>query len=122
MSFYKIAFGKKGEEEAERILKKQGYKIIEKNYRCRFGEIDIIAKDGDTIAFVEVKTRVNDRFGSPKSSVDYRKQKHITNASAYYLNEKGLDDSSVRFDVVSLELGGDRFSFELIKDAFEAQE
>ncbi|MBI5643895.1 MAG: YraN family protein [Deltaproteobacteria bacterium] len=117
----KVIKGRKGEEEAAVLLKKKGYKIIEKNYRCRFGEIDIIAKDGGTLVFVEVKARTSDRFGTPKCGVDFRKQRHMTLASSCYIVERGIGDLDVRFDVVSIELknGG---SSEIIKDAFEAVE
>lgn len=122
MSFFKIAFGKRGEIEAARVLKKNGYKIIEKNYRCRFGEIDIIAKDGETIVFVEVKTRGSENYGRPEASVDARKQKHMIAASMTYLSEKGITDNLARFDVVSVSSEGNNFRSEIIKDAFEAEE
>lgn len=118
----KIAIGRRGEKEAEKALKKGGYRIIERNFRCRHGEIDIVAQDGDTIVFVEVKTRGSDRFGSPGSSVDSRKQRHMVMASSVYIAEKGLVDCLARFDVVSVEIKDGRCSTELIKDAFEAGE
>lgn len=118
----RIAIGKKGEKEAVRALKKSGYRIIETNYRCRYGEIDIIAEHMGAIVFVEVKTRGSDRFGSPKEGVDYRKQRHITLASSAYLAELGLDDREVRFDVVSVELVDGGFLTEIVRDAFEAAE
>ena len=71
-------FGEQGEALAVRHLKKAGYKIIETNYRTRLGEIDIIAKDKDTIVFVEVKTRTSVHFGSPKWAVTPQKQKKIS--------------------------------------------
>ncbi len=115
---HNISIGKRGEDEALRVLKKNGYRILERNYRCRYGEVDLIARDGDTIVFVEVKTRGSDRFGSPMHSVDFRKQKHIISVSNTYLVHYGLTDSAVRFDVVSIEIRGDRYSTEIIKDAF----
>lgn len=118
----KLAFGKKGEDEAVRFLKKNGYRILERNYRCKYGEIDIIAMDGETLSFIEVKTRASDRFGSPQSSVDGRKQRHITMASMSYLEEKKLGEVPARFDVVSVEAAGSGFTASVIKDAFEAAE
>lgn len=118
----KLAVGRLGEDEAVRFLKKNGYKIIERNYRCRHGEVDIVAMDGSTLAFIEVKTRASDRFGSPAGSVDAIKQRHITLASMYYIAEKSLGEVQARFDVVSVEMTGEGFTTSLIKDAFEAVE
>ncbi|MBI5491450.1 MAG: YraN family protein [Deltaproteobacteria bacterium] len=122
MDLSRIIFGRAGEEEAERELKKRGYRVIEKNYRCRFGEIDLVARDGKTLVFVEVKTRANANFGTPQCGVNLKKQRHITMASSCYMAEKGIDDIDVRFDVVSVFKTGDRLSAEVIKDAFEAIE
>ncbi len=116
--YNKISIGKKGEDEALRVLKKNGYRIIERNYRCRYGEVDLIARDGDTIVFVEVKTRGGDRFGPPQQSVDLRKQRHIISVSHTYLAHHALADCPVRFDVVSVELRDGRYSTEIIRDAF----
>lgn len=118
----KQEIGRLGEEEAARLLKKHGYRVVEKNYRCRYGEIDIIAKDGETLAFVEVKTRGSDLFGTPKCGVDAKKQRHMISASSVYLNEKGLDDADVRFDVVSIMIKDGKYITELIKDAFGAED
>jgi putative endonuclease len=115
--------GMRGEDEATRLLKNKGYKILDRNYRCRFGEIDIVAREGDTIAFVEVKTRGSEDFGSPKEALDTRKRRHITRASMDYLNRhRRSGDAHIRFDVVTVEKKGDRFVLELIKNAFEAEE
>lgn len=122
MGLFRKEVGRKGEEEAAGFLKKNGYKILEKNYRCRYGEIDIIASDKGTIVFVEVKTRGSEDYGAPGASVDLRKQKHMTIASSVYLCEKGLADADSRFDVVSVMYKGSDFKIELIKDAFEASE
>ncbi len=122
MTLERKALGKSGEDEAERLLKTSGFKIIEKNYRCRFGEIDIIAKEKDTLVFVEVKTRASDAFGPPISAVDARKQRHMIAASQDYLTRHGLSDCAVRFDVVSVEMKAGRLEAELLRDAFEAEE
>lgn len=118
----RLAVGKSGEDEAVRFLKKNGYRILERNYRCRHGELDIVAMDGDTISFIEVKTRGSDRFGTPAGSVDERKQRHITKASMAYIAEKGLGEVTARFDVVSVEISGSGYKTSVIKDAFEASE
>lgn len=114
--------GRLGESEAARFLEKRGYKLLERNYRCKYGEIDIVAQDGRTIAFVEVKTRGSESFGGPLASVDSRKQKKIMLAAHFYIESKRLIDADLRFDVVGIELRGGQLSFELVKDAFEAED
>lgn len=88
-----------GEEMACRWLEKSGACVLKRNYHCRTGEIDIIAKDGDTIVFCEVKTRISKSYGSPGEFVDFRKQQKIIGAALYYL---GRDDIDMRFDVIEV--------------------
>jgi len=111
--------GKTGEKEALKFLKKSGYRILEKNFRTRFGEIDLIAKDNNTVVFVEVKTRTGDGFGLPKDAVTLRKKRHILMVSKEYLASKDIlpNDVSVRFDVIGVKLNG-KVRLEHIKDAF----
>lgn len=116
-----IEVGKAGEDEAVRFLRKQGYEILERNYRCRYGEVDIIARDGGTIVFVEVKTRGGGSFGPPGASVDGRKQRRLTITSSFYLEGAGAAESDSRFDVVCIEMKDGRPVIELIRDAFEAR-
>jgi len=121
MAIDKLAIGRMGEEAATKALKKNGYRIVARNFRCRFGEIDIIAKDGKTLVFVEVKTRASDAFGTPGAGVDARKQRHMINASSIYMNENGLDEALVRFDVVGVDTSNGKVSrVEIIRDAFSA--
>jgi putative endonuclease len=95
--------GRQGEDRAVVFLSSRGYRILERNFRVRFGEIDIIADDHGTLCFVEVKSRSHSRFGWPVEAVDTGKQKKIAKAAAYYLQQKGLYGSvACRFDVVSL--------------------
>lgn len=97
-------------------LKTQGYEILEKNYRCRIGEIDLIAKEGETLVFVEVKYRRNDKMGDPKEAVNRKKQKKISMIASYYLmRECSRMDISCRFDVAAV-LGE---QIEVVKNAFE---
>ena len=97
-------------------LKTQGYEILEKNYRCRIGEIDLIAKEGETLVFVEVKYRRNDKMGDPKEAVDRKKQEKISMTASYYLmRECGRMDIPCRFDVAAV-LGE---QIEVVKNAFE---
>jgi putative endonuclease len=117
----KKELGKKGEEMAARFLKKNGYRIIEKNYVCKMGEMDIIAKEKDTLVFIEVKTRTSTTYGPPQLSVTPRKQSQMSKVALYFLKEKKLDDVKSRFDVVAILLGPKGEEIELIKDAFELQ-
>jgi putative endonuclease len=111
--------GKAGEEAAVQYLCQQGYRILERNYRCRFGEIDLIARDGKTLAFIEVKTRRSQRFGPPAAAVTFEKQRHLIKASLVYLTQKGKADELCRFDVVTIEVDSQEPRIELIKDAFQ---
>ena len=115
MNKRQIGFDK--EEDAERYLSDNGYRIIEKNFYCSAGEIDIIAEDEEYLCFIEVKYRENADNGFPEEAVDYRKIKHITRSAVYYMNKHGVpEDSPVRFDVVSI-LGD---NIKIIKNAFDA--
>ena len=115
----KQQFGKKGESLAARHLKRSGYRIIEKNFRTKQGEIDIIAKDKDTIVFVEVKSRKNDRFGNPKWAITPRKQRKISMVALEYLKATQQINVKARFDVVSINRAQESRRIELIKNAFE---
>lgn len=95
-------FGDRGERLAVRHLKKSGLKIVARNYRNRFGEIDIIALDGQTIVFVEVKTRKSNAVGSPLEAVDESKQSKVIQVAQAYLKERRLYEYSVRFDVIGI--------------------
>lgn len=114
-------FGKKSESDAVNHLKALGYKILEINYRTRLGEVDIIAKDADTIAFVEVKARKSKAYGHPKLAVTLKKQRKLSMVALAYLKAKGQSDARARFDVVSVTLTPDAGTpiIELIKNAFE---
>lgn len=113
--------GAYGEQAAISYLETQGYKILQKNYRCKLGEIDIIAADGDTMAFIEVKTRRSEKFGQPCDSVNYRKQNQIVKTAMCYISQRNLTDWMSRFDVVEVLIGmGENIkSIRLIKNAFE---
>jgi putative endonuclease len=111
--------GESGESVAVRFLKKNGYKIIEQNYRCKLGEIDIIARDGRVLAFVEVKARRTDKFGGPKRAVTPRKQRKISMVALKYLKETEQMGKKARFDVVAIRLLPGNPDVEIIKNAFE---
>ena len=105
-----------GEDDARAFLTNAGYEIIESNYRGRFGEIDIIARDGEYTAFIEVKRRTGTRFGLPREAVTASKQKKIILTATEYAAKRGLLDSPLRFDVVEVLPG----TVNVIKGAFTA--
>ena len=112
-------FGKKSESIATVHLKKHGYKILEQNYRTKLGEIDIIAKDKDTLVFVEVKARKSNRFGNPKWAVTPRKQKKISMVALLYMKSTKQSNVKARFDVVAISSAKDKPNIEIVKNAFE---
>ena len=112
-------YGEAGEALAARLLRKRGYRIIETNYRTKLGEIDIIARDGDTIVFVEVKARQTGRFGAPKWAVTPRKQRKISMVALYYLKTTGQSQVKARFDVVSITSAPPHPEVEIIRNAFD---
>lgn len=107
--------GKEGEEEAAKYLEKQGYKIIQRNFECRQGEIDIIAKDKDEYVFIEVKTRQNNHYGMPCEAVTEIKQKHIWDATKYYIYIHKLENQYIRFDVIEVYKRNNKFYVHQIK-------
>ena len=114
-----LCIGKSGEELACELLKKNGYKILVRNYKTKIGEIDIVACDKDTICFIEVKTRYSDKYGLPQEAVLNSKQRQIAKAALIFLKENNLLDKKARFDVVSIIYLKERPKFDLIKNAFE---
>ena len=98
--------GKEGERIAERYLIKKGYKLVERNYRCPSGELDLIVLDRRVVVFVEVKTRTGHAFGTPFEAVEFRKQQKMTQAAQYFLAQKGLQQRDARFDVVGISWPG----------------
>lgn len=105
-----------GENAAVKYLKKHGYKVLVRNFKCAFGEIDIVARDGSFYVFIEVKSRKNDAFGLPRQAVDLYKQQTIARCAMRWLYENECVGVPVRFDVVEV-LDGE---ITLIKDAFRA--
>lgn len=107
--------GAQKEQLACTFLQGNGYEIIEQNYRCKVGEIDIVAKDGKYLVFLEVKYRKNINMGTPFDAIDYKKQKTIRTVAKFYMYENHIGENEpVRFDAVGI-LGN---SIEIIKDAF----
>jgi putative endonuclease len=119
MSKLHIELGRSGEERATNFLQCKGYNIISTNYRNKLGQIDIIAKDKDTICFVEVKTRNTLRLGKPEEAVEPFKQSRISRVALMYLKHNKLTNSPARFDVVSISCINRQPRIKLIKNAFE---
>lgn len=111
-------FGADSESMAVTFLKENGYKIIERNYRTKIGEIDIIAKDGDTIVFIEVKARKT-RAYNPKEAVTSSKKRKISMVALYYLKSTRQINKRARFDAVAIDSAKKSGAVEIIKNAFE---
>ena len=111
--------GKKGEDIAATYLRKEGYRIVERNYRCLYGEIDLIAIDSGDVVFVEVKSRKSDIFGLPEEAVGITKQKKISKVALHYLQERELTDHNARFDIVAIRFTSQGNRVKIIKNAFE---
>lgn len=118
-AYGRIRTGKKGEDVAVAYLISKGYRIIERNYTCPFGELDIVAKDGDMVVFVEVKSRKSEYFGDPQAAVGREKQKKISRVSLQYLKEKHFYPCNARFDVVAIKMLPSGNTVELIQNAFD---
>jgi putative endonuclease len=114
----RIRTGRAGEDLAAAYLRRAGYEILERNYRCPFGEVDIIAREGGSIVFVEVKCRRSERFGEPETSVGREKQKKIARISLNYLQQQNRLSCAARFDVVAVKMLAGEVRIELIRDAF----
>jgi len=112
--------GDLGEKSAADYLRKRGYRIHERNYRCRAGEIDIVAQDRDCLVFVEVRTRTGPAFGTPEESIGAVKKGRLASAALTYLQTHRKLPPHWRFDVVAIEVGpgGETERIELIRDAF----
>src|SRR4030067_3631938 len=119
MTMERISKVKKGEDAAASFLAKEGYKIIERNFRCPLGEIDIVALDKGVLVFVEVKTRSSNKFGLPEEAVNRRKQNQMTKAAQFYISRKKLFNSPARFDVVAVILSGEKIEVRVIRNAFD---
>ena len=114
----KKVLGNIGEIKSCEYLESSGYRIIEKNFRCTFGEIDIIARREDTIFFIEVKTRANSSYGEPLESVNPLKTARIRNTASYYLGLKNLTNFEVSFDIISIKVSGKKLHLQHFKYCF----
>jgi putative endonuclease len=112
------AEGARGEDLAAAYLEKNGYQIIERNYRFERGEIDLIARDGDELVFIEVKARRSSAFGSPLEAVTPQKEEQIKKVAEGYLYEHQIENQACRFDVVAIAYEGGRPDIQVLRDAF----
>ena len=122
MTFERLKFGRDGESAALIFLKKKGYRVLEKNFRTKVGEIDIIAEQDGTIVFIEVKARASHEFGHPFNALTPAKQRKIIQTAQSFLAQNRLSDRNTRFDVVALtsEAGDqDSWEIELLINAFQ---
>ncbi len=113
-----VPLGQRGERAAERHLKRCGYRIVARNFRAAGAEIDLIAMEGETLVFVEVKTRSGDGAGAPVDAVDQRKQERMRRAAEVFAARSRAGDRLMRFDVVAITSGSGDMKLELLKDAF----
>ena len=119
MQGQKQILGKEGEQIAEKYLRKKGYRLVERNYRCPAGELDLIALDRRVVVFVEVKTRSDDRFGAPLESVHRRKQQKMIRTALFFLSQHRLHQRDARFDVVGVSFLDGEPVVEHIENAFD---
>lgn len=121
MTRKRLELGVLGEKLALKEVRARGYRGIIRNYSCKLGEIDIIARDGDTLVFIEVKTRRNRSTGYAKEAVNLKKRRQLSKVALYYMKTNGCFDSRARFDVVAVNVGDEEPKIEIVKNAFELE-
>lgn len=114
----RIKLGQMGERKAADYLARKGYRIIERNYKCKVGELDIIAMEGRTLIFVEVKTRSNLSYGMPCESINRTKKGHILRTARYYIQFNNFESLDTRIDVIEVLLMESDFYINHIENAF----
>ncbi|HEY9156676.1 YraN family protein [Candidatus Binatus sp.] len=112
------ALGRRGEHAAEKHLRRNGYRIVARNFRAAGAEIDLVAIDGETLVFVEVKTRRSRAAGAPEEAVDERKQKRMRRAAEAFATRYRADEIEMRFDIIAVDASGKRLEIELLRNAF----
>ena len=112
--------GNYGELLARRILEDRGYIILHRKYQTRYGEIDLVARDGNQLVFIEVKTRISKAFGAGLEAITKRKRAHLLRTAYCYLQQHHYQDCPCRFDIITLDLDyrGKLVDYQLITDAF----
>jgi putative endonuclease len=111
--------GRRGEDLAEEFLRAQSFEIVARNFRCRAGEIDLVARDGRALVFVEVRSRHGARRGSGLESVTVRKQQQVARVAQYFLAGRGLSECPARFDVIGIDFATEPPRLEHVRAAFE---
>lgn len=118
MTQQRLSLGRWGEQQAVRYLKRRLYRIVETNFRAPIGEIDIIARRGKILAFVEVKTRRGSRCGEAVEAVNERKQRQIIRTAQWYLAQQGESSLQPRFDVIAIQADESSHDLKHLTDAF----
>lgn len=121
MTKERLELGRYGEKLALKKIKRLGYKHIVQNYTCPLGEVDLIAKDGDTLAFVEIKTRKSGSLGYAKEAVDARKRRQLSKVALTYMKAHNRWGVKARFDVVAIHLTHGKPEIQVIKNAFDLE-
>lgn len=119
MTKERLELGRFGEELALKKIKRLGYKKIIRNYRCPLGEVDLIARDGDTLVFIEIKTRRGKSIYYAKEAVDAKKKRQLSKVALAYMKSNNCCEAEARFDVVAVNVDGRRTQVEVIQNAFE---
>jgi len=117
----RLELGKLGEALAYKRLKRLGYKKIIRNYRCPLGEMDLIATDGDTLVFIETKTRRGRSIGYAKEAVNARKKHQLSKVALFYMKSNNCCEAKARFDVIAVSLLQGKPQIEVIKNAFDLE-
>lgn len=115
----RLELGRYGEDLAYKRIKRLGYRKIIRNYRCPLGEVDLIANDGDTLVFIEIKTRRGKPTGYAKEAVDARKQRQLSKVALAYMKSNNCSDAKARFDVIAISIKEDKPEIEVVKNAFD---
>ena len=118
MSAARQAFGELGERIAERWLRRQGWRVVQRRFRSGHRDIDLVVERDGLVAFVEVKARRGDRFGDPVEAVNWRKQKELERSASVWIDRHGRPAESYRFDVVGILVEGDRVRVRHVPNAF----
>ena len=114
-----LTVGEEAEQLARQQLESRGMKVVDRNFRCPMGELDLVMMDGEVLVFVEVRYRRNDRFGGAAASIDSAKQRKLNRAAEFYLQQnQSLAFRECRFDVMAVSGTGGKYQFDWISDAF----
>jgi len=115
----RLDLGRLGEDLALKKIRSLGYKCIARNYRCPLGEVDLVARDGDTLVFIEIKTRRGRSLGYAKESITKGKRRQLSKVALAYMKSHGVADARSRFDVVAVHIRGGITEIEVVRNAFD---